>query len=154
MLKINILCVGKLKEQYLKDAVNDYSKRLSKYCTLTITELPDESITNDDNKVKLLENQNIVNHIKEGSYVIALTPSAKQESSEEFSELIDKVQLTNSEITFVIGGSLGLNELVLERANQKISFSNMTFPHGLFRVILLEQIYRAFKISKGETYHK
>lgn len=159
MLNINILCVGKIKEIYLKGAIDEYSKRLSKYCKLTIVELPDEKIPdklNDSisNEIKNKECLNILNHIKPNSYVIALDLKGKQLSSEEFSSCLEKLSLTNSHITFIIGGSLGLTQSLLEKCNFKICFSKMTFPHQLIRVFLLEQIFRAFKISNGENYHK
>ena len=159
MLTINIICIGKIKEQYLKDAITEYSKRLSRYCKLNIVELPDEKIpdkinTSLANEIKLKECTNIINHTKKDSYIIALDLNGKQFTSEEFSKKIEDISMENSSITFIIGGSLGLNEEVLNMCNQKISFSKMTFPHQLFRVFLLEQIFRAFKISNGETYHR
>ena len=134
MLNINIICVGKLKEKYLKDALNEYIKRLSRYCKLTITELPDEKIPD-----KLNPNLEI---------------DIKQITSEEFSKKIENLSMENSNITFIIGGSLGLTTELLNICDFKISFSKMTFPHQLIRVFLLEQIFRAFKIQKGETYHR
>lgn len=159
MLTINIICIGKIKEQYLKDAITEYSKRLSRYCKLNIVELPDEKIpdkinTSLANEIKLKECTNIINHTKKDSYIIALDLNGKQFTSEEFSKKIEDISMENSSITFIIGGSLGLNEEVLNMCNQKISFSKMTFPHQLFRAFLLEQIFRAFKISNGETYHR
>ena len=152
MLNINIICVGKIKEKYLQDAINEYSKRLSKYCKLNITELPDEKIPDKVNnslseQIKEKECNKILEHIKKDSYVIALNVAEKQLSSEDIS-------MINSNITFIIGGSLGLTKKLLDSCNFKLSFSKMTFPHQLFRVFLLEQIYRAFKISNGENYHK
>ena len=159
MLSINIVCVGKIKEKYLKDAIEEYSKRLSKYCKLEITELPDEKIPdklNDSiiNEVKQKECTNIINHLKKDSYVIALDLNGKEFTSEDFSKRLDTISMQNSRITFVIGGSLGLTNELLNIANEKICFSKMTFPHQLIRVFLVEQIYRAFKISNGENYHK
>lgn len=159
MLSIHIVCVGKLKEIYLKEAVWEYSKRLSKYCSLTITELPDEKLPNKLNAsiisdIKNKECNHIIEQIKKDSFVFCLDLTGKQFSSEDFSKKIDDIALNlNSSITFVIGGTLGLNEKVLSLAHEKISFSKMTFPHQLIRVFLLEQLFRAFKISKGETYH-
>ena len=159
MLNINIICVGKLKETYLKDAVNEYSKRLQKYCNLEITELADEKLPNKLNPslisdIKNKECNKIVQDIHKDSFVFCLDLKGKNFSSEEFSQKIDDIALnSNSHITFIIGGTLGLNDDVLKVANEKISFSKMTFPHQLIRVFLLEQIFRAFKISKGETYH-
>ena len=159
MLSINILCVGKVKEKFFRDAIDEYSKRLSKYCKLEITELPDEKIpdkVNDSisNEIKEKECNNIINHIKKDSYVVALDLKGKEYSSEEFSKRIDMITMQNSKITFIIGGSLGLTQNLLNIADEKICFSKMTFPHQLIRIFLVEQIYRAFKISNGESYHK
>ena len=160
MLHINIICIGKIKEIFFKDAIDEYSKRLSKYCILNITELPDEKIPNNASDKELLivkdkEAQTILNHIKRDSYIICLDLKGKQFSSEEFSRKIQNISLNyNSSITFIIGGSSGISTKVLYIANELISFSKMTFPHQLFRVFLLEQIFRAFKIMNNETYHK
>lgn len=160
MLHINIICVGKIKEKFFRDAIDEYSKRLNKYCSLNITELPDEKIPNNASDKELLivkekEGENILNNIKKDSYVICLDLKGKQFTSEEFSEKINNISINyNSSITFIIGGSLGISSKVLNTANELISFSKMTFPHQLFRVFLLEQIYRAFKIINNETYHK
>ena len=158
MLHINIVCVGKIKENYLKDAINEYSKRLSKYCKLNIIELNDEPIPNNLNEkiaanIKINEGIKILSQIK-NSYVITLDLKGKQYTSEEFSNKLEKIYLNNSSITFIIGGSLGISTDVLEKSNELISFSKMTFPHQLIRVFLLEQIFRAFKIQNNETYHK
>ena len=159
MLNINIICLGKVKEDYLKMAIAEYSKRLSKYCNLNIIELQDEKLPdkiNDSiiNEIKQKECNKILNSLKKDSYVFALDLRGKQYSSEEFSKKIDDIALNyKSTITFIIGGTLGLTEQILNLADEKMSFSKMTFPHQLFRVFLLEQIFRAFKISKGETYH-
>ncbi len=159
MLTIQIICVGKLKETYLKEAILEYSKRLSKYIKLDILELPDEKIPDKINNnimdlVKSKECNNILNHLKKDSYIIALDLKGKQFSSEEFSKNLEEISMENSHITFIIGGSLGLTDELLNKCNQKICFSKMTFPHQLIRVFLLEQIFRAFKISNGETYHR
>ena len=159
MLTINIVCIGKIKEKFFKDAIDEYSKRLSKYCKLNIGELPDEKIpeklnTNIENDIKSKECTNMINHIKKDSYIICLDLNGKEFSSEQFSKKIEDISMESSQITFVIGGSLGLNQEILSLANQKICFSKMTFPHQLIRVFLLEQIFRAFKISNGETYHR
>ena len=159
MLTINIICVGKLKEKFFKDAIDEYSKRLSKYCKLNILELPDEKIPdktnqNIENEIKSKECDNIINHIKKDSYVVCLDLTGKELSSEQFSKSIEDISMESSQITFIIGGSLGLTDKVLSMSNQKICFSKMTFPHQLIRVFLLEQIFRAFKISNGETYHR
>lgn len=159
MLHIDIICIGKLKEKYLKDAIDEYSKRLSKYCNLNIIELLDEKIpTNNSDKlfyeIKNKECTKIASHIKKDSYIIALDLTGKQYSSEEFSKKIDNISLNYSNITIVIGGSLGMTEQFLSTAHEKICFSKMTFPHQLIRVFLLEQLFRAFKISNNETYHR
>lgn len=159
MLTINILCIGKIKENFFKDAINEYSKRLSKYCKLNILELPDEKIpdkTNSsiENEIKSKECNNIIDHLKKDSYIICLDLKGKELTSEQFSKNIENISMQSSQITFVIGGSLGLTEKILNLSNQKICFSKMTYPHQLIRIFLLEQIYRAFKISNGETYHK
>ena len=159
MLTINIICVGKIKEKFLKAALDEYLKRLSKYCKLNILELPDEKIPekinpNIENEIKSKESTNIINHIKKDSYVVCLDLTGKELSSEQFSKNIENISMQSSQITFIIGGSLGLNQQILSLANQKICFSKMTFPHQLIRVFLLEQIFRAFKISNGETYHR
>lgn len=160
MVHINIICVGKLKETYLKQAVEEYSKRLKKYCDLEIIEINDEQLPNKIKEsiieqVKEKECKKIIENIKSDSYVIPLDLRGKQYTSEEFSEKIDNIQVQGySNITFIVGGTLGLTQEVLNRANETICFSKMTFPHQLIRVFLLEQIFRAFKISKGETYHR
>ena len=159
MLSIQIICVGKIKENYLKDAISEYSKRLSKFCNLNIVELSDEKLPsklNDSiiNEIKNKECNKIIQNIKKDSYIICLDLKGKQFSSEEFSQKLDNIALNfNSSITFIIGGTLGLNEEVLSLASEKICFSKMTFPHQLIRVFLLEQLFRAFKISNNETYH-
>ena len=159
MLTINILCVGKIKENYLKDAISEYAKRISKYCKLEITELPDEKIPDKLSdktaiSIKEKESDNIISHLKKDSYVICLDLKGKELSSEDFSKQIDNLSLTTSHITFIIGGSLGLTEKVLSLSDYKICFSKMTFPHQLIRLFLLEQIFRGFKISNNETYHR
>lgn len=159
MLTIQIICVGKLKETYLQSAIDEYSKRLSRYCKLDILELPDEKIpeklnSNLSNEIKTKECDNIIRHIKKDSYVFALDLKGKQFTSEGFSFEIEKISMISSHITFIIGGSLGLTNELLNICHQKICFSKMTFPHPLIRVFLLEQVFRAFKISNGETYHR
>lgn len=159
MLSIEIICVGKLKENYLKDAISEYSKRLSKYCKLHITELsdekiPDKSNSSIENEIKNKECTNILNHIKKDSFVIALDLKGKSLSSEQFSEKLQELSMQTSHITFIIGGSLGLTDDLLNKCNLKLCFSAMTFPHQLIRVFLLEQIFRGFKITNGETYHR
>ena len=152
MLTINIICVGKIKEKFFKDAISEYSKRLSKYCKLNILELPDEKIPekiNDSisNEIKEKECNNIINHLKKDSYVVCLDLNGIEFSSPQFSEKLDKISMQNSKVTFIIGGSLGLTNKLLSLADEKICFSKMTFPHQLIRIFLLEQIFRAFKIS-------
>lgn len=159
MLTIKIICIGKLKEDYLKEAVLEYSKRISKYCHLEIIELPDEKLPNKLNStiissIKDKECAKIIEHLKKDSYLFCLDLSGREFSSEDFSKKIENIALNfNSNITFVIGGTLGLNNQVLSIANEKICFSKMTFPHQLIRIFLLEQIFRAFKISNNEVYH-
>jgi len=159
MLSINIVCVGKIKENYLKDAIAEYSKRLSRFCNLNIIELQDEKLPeklNDSviNEVKNKECTKMIQTLKKDSYIICLDLRGKEFSSEDFSKKIENIALNfNSSITFIIGGTLGLNEEILSLANEKICFSKMTFPHQLIRVFLLEQLFRAFKISNNETYH-
>lgn len=159
MLNIHIVCVGKIKEKYLKDAILEYSKRLSKYCKLEIIELQDERIPDKlnsslENEIKNKECLNILNHLPKDSFNIALDLKGKEFSSEGFSKKLDSLSMENSHICFIIGGSLGLTKELLDKCNLKICFSKMTFPHQLIRVFLLEQIFRAFKISHGETYHR
>jgi 23S rRNA (pseudouridine1915-N3)-methyltransferase len=159
MLSINIICIGKVKEKFFRDAIDEYSKRLSKYCKLNILELPDEKIPDKLNpsleaEIKSKECENILSHIKKDSYIIALDLNGKDFSSENFSKNIEDISMKSSSITFIIGGSLGLTEKLLNIANQRICFSKMTFPHQLIRIFLLEQLFRAFKISNGETYHR
>ena len=159
MLTIQIICIGKLKEEYLKSAICEYSKRLSRYCKLEILELPDEKIQeklsiNLAEEIKSKECNNIIRHIKKDSYVIALDLKGKQYTSEDFASDIETVSMTSSHITFIIGGSLGLTEELLDLCNEKVCFSKMTFPHQLIRVFLVEQIFRAFKIINGEVYHR
>ena len=159
MLNINIVCIGKIKEHYLKSAIEEYSKRLSKYCKLNILELPDEKIPDKLNnslalEIKSKESNNILNHLKKDSYLIALDLTGTEYSSEDFSKDIERISMENSSITFIIGGSLGMTDSLLNICNKKICFSKMTFPHQLIRLFLLEQIFRAFKISNGETYHR
>jgi 23S rRNA (pseudouridine1915-N3)-methyltransferase len=158
MVHINIICVGKIKEQYLRDAIDEYSKRLSKYSELNIIELPDEPIPNNPSQAeeqKVIDNEsNKILKTLPAGYNICLDLSGKQYSSEEFAEKLQDLQLTNSTINFIIGGSLGMNQNLKNYCNEKICFSKMTFPHQLIRVFLLEQIYRAFKINNHEKYHK
>lgn len=159
MLTINIICVGKIKETFFKNAIDEYSKRLSKYCKLNIIELQDEKIPEKINdkiayEIKQKECNLIMSHIKKDSYTIALDLTGKQYSSEEFSKKLDDLSMQTSNVTFIIGGSLGLTNELLSSCQEKICFSKMTFPHQLIRIFLLEQTFRAFKISNNETYHR
>ena len=150
---IKIITVGSLKEKYLKDAQKEYIKRLKKYTNIEIIELKDECF-NDDKKTKEVEGNKILKNIKEKDYVITLEIEGQELDSVELANKIDNIYLTHSDIAFIIGGSLGLSEKVKEKSNYKLSFSKLTFPHQLFRVILLEQIYRSYKINNNESYHK
>ncbi|MGG7165625.1 23S rRNA (pseudouridine(1915)-N(3))-methyltransferase RlmH [Clostridium ihumii] len=159
-MNITVVSVGKLKEKYLKLAIDEYSKRLSRYCKLDIVELPDEKTPDNASEkeelaIKDKEGQNILKHIKENSFVIALDLKGEMITSEGLAKYIKDLGVRgNSNIVFVIGGSLGLSSDVIKRANYKLCFSKMTFPHQLFRVMLLEQIYRAYRINNNEPYHK
>lgn len=144
---IKIICLGKLKEKYLVDLVNDYANRINKYHKLEIIELKDEEDLER-------EASNILKHIDDKDYVITLEIEGKEIDSLSFANLLDKTFITHSTITFIIGSSTGLSNKIKNRSNYKLSFSKLTFPHGLFRGILLEQIYRAFKINNNENYHK
>ena len=158
-MKITIACVGKIKEKYSVNAIEEYSKRLSRYVTLNIAEVPDEKAPENMSlaqmeQVKNIEGQRLMKVFKD-SYVVALAINGKSLTSEGLADFITQTTLKGvSHITFVIGGSLGLSDEVLNRADYKLSFSAMTFPHQLMRVILLEQIYRANRIIKNEPYHK
>ena len=159
-MNITVISVGKLKEKYLKLGIEEFSKRLSKYCKLDKIELDDEkcpeNLSDKDMEiVKNKEGNKILSKIKNNSYVIALAIDGKNLSSEELASTISNLAVRgNSHITFVIGGSLGLSSEVLKRADYKLSFSKMTFPHQLMKLILLEQVYRAFRINNNEPYHK
>ena len=160
MINIKIICVGKLKEKYLEDAMLEYTKRLSRFCNLEIIEINDEKLPNslthgNINNTKNKEAEAILsklNNIK-NTYVISLDEIGKPLSSSEFSDELSKISITNSSITFIIGGSLGLSNSIREYSSNIISFSRMTFPHQLFRIMLAEQLFRAFKISNNEHYH-
>lgn len=144
---IRILCVGKIKEKYLEELINDYKKRIGKYIKIEIVELKD-----DINYKR--EVNNLYKNIRKNDYNIGLDLSGKSYTSEEFAKKIEDILIVNSNITFIIGGSLGLDDEIRRACSCLISFSSMTFPHGLFRGILLEQIYRACKINNHEMYHK
>ena len=143
---IKIICVGKIKEKFLRDAIEEYMKRLSKYHKINIIEIMDSN--------KKTEATEILKKIDNKDYIITMEIEGKELSSTELSNLIDKTFITNPNITFIIGGSDGLDDEIKKLSNYKLSFSKLTFPHQLFRVILLEQIYRSFKILNNETYHK
>lgn len=150
---IKIITVGSIKEQYLKDAIEEYKKRISKYTNIEIVEVKDEGLV-EPKKAMALEEEKILKHINDKDYIITLEIEGKSLSSEEFAEKLDKITLESSSITFIIGGSYGLSDNIKSKAKLHLSFSKMTFPHQLFRVLLLEQIYRAFKINNNENYHK
>lgn len=150
---IKVICVGAIKEQYFKDAIIEYKKRLSKYTSLDIIEVKDEAIDDKDIALKK-EKERILKHIQAKDYLITLEIEGKQLTSLELANKLDNIFLTNSNITFIIGGSHGLDEEIKAKANYKLSFSKLTFPHQLFRVLLLEQLYRSFKINNNERYHK
>ncbi|MBS6642849.1 MAG: 23S rRNA (pseudouridine(1915)-N(3))-methyltransferase RlmH [Clostridiaceae bacterium] len=159
-MRITLVTVGKIKERFFTDAIEEYSKRLSRYCKLEIIQVADEKTPDNasetvETQIKDKEGERILAQIKDGSYVIALAIEGQMLSSEKLAEKIDGLGVSGvSQIVFVIGGSLGLSKNVLGRADYLLSFSKMTFPHQLMRVILLEQIYRSFRISYGEPYHK
>ena len=147
-----IICVGKIKEKYLEEAIKEYQKRISKYTKIEIIELPDYNY--DDKKTLKEESSNILKAMNKSDYNILLDINGSEIDSISFANKIDNTLLINSDITFIIGGSIGVNEEIKNICNYRLSFSKMTFPHQLFRVIILEQIYRAFKIINHEEYHK
>ena len=159
-MRINVVCVGKIKEKFYTQAVDEYSKRLSRYCKLDIVELadektPDKASETEEEQIKQKEADRILKNIREDSYCIALVIEGKKMDSVSLARNIERLGLNGkSNIVFVIGGSLGLHQSVLKRADEKLSFSDMTFPHQLMRVILLEQIYRSYRIINKEPYHK
>ena len=150
---IKIITVGQLKEKYLKEAVEEYKKRISKYTNIEIIELKDEGLV-EPTKSLQLEEEKILKHINDKDYIITLEIEGKELSSTELASKLDKINLEASTITFIIGGSYGLSQNIKDKAKLHLSFSKMTFPHQLFRVLLLEQIYRSFKINNNESYHK
>jgi len=160
MMRIAVAAVGRLKEKYWREAAAEYTKRLTAYCRIEINEVGDEGYAEglslaEEEKVKQREWQKMSRHLRADSYLVALDVQGEQVSSEELAARLDKLALGgHSDITFLIGGSLGLPDQALKQANWRLSFSRMTFPHQLMRVVLLEQIYRAFRISRGEPYHK
>ena len=159
-MKITIITVGKLKEKYLKDAIAEYSKRLSKYCKLEIVEVADEKTPENasevvEDAIRSKEAERILKYVKEDAFVITLEIAGKQLTSEEFADKIEQLGVRGtSHIIFIIGGSIGLGKEVLAKSDFALSFSKMTFPQQLMRVILLEQVYRSYRIISGEPYHK
>ncbi|HFL3828480.1 TPA: 23S rRNA (pseudouridine(1915)-N(3))-methyltransferase RlmH [Clostridioides difficile] len=159
-MKIRIVGVGKIKEKYMQQGIKEYSKRLSRYCNLEIIEVEDEKTSENLSKremdiIKNKEGARILSKLPLNSYIIALVIDGKKLSSEDLSQKIETLMIDGTnDITFIIGGSLGLSTEVINKSNFKLSFSNMTFPHQLMRMILLEQVYRGFRIMKGEPYHK
>lgn len=159
-MKISIITVGKIKEDYFYNAIAEYKKRLSKYCKIEIVEVadektPDRASAAEEDKIKVTEAKRILRYVKEDAYVFALAIQGKKLDSVAFSERIEQLGIKGrSHLQFIIGGSLGLHSSVLNRAEEQLSFSDMTFPHQLMRVILCEQIYRAYRIIAREPYHK
>lgn len=159
-MKITLITVGKIKEKYFTDAIAEYAKRLSRYCKLEIVEVADEKTPDNaseglENQIKEKEGERILSKVPESAYVVALAIDGKQLSSEELADKMEKWNVNGvSHLVFIIGGSLGLTQKVLNRADYSLSFSKMTFPHQLMRVVLLEQIYRSFRIRNHEPYHK
>ena len=159
-MKITVITVGKIKEKFFVNAIKEYVKRLGSYCNLEEIEVSDEKAPEtlsekEEDQVKAKEGERILKNVKDSSYVIALAIEGKNMASEEFSNMIKELGIRGkSHITFIIGGSLGLSKDVLNRADFKLSFSKMTFPHQLMKVVLMEQIYRGFRIMRGEPYHK
>ncbi|MBZ2175667.1 23S rRNA (pseudouridine(1915)-N(3))-methyltransferase RlmH [Schnuerera sp. xch1] len=159
-MNIKIVAVGKIKEKYIQQGIEEFKKRLSKYCLINIIEVKDEKAPEDLSekdmeKVKQKEGERILSKIPKNSFIIALAIEGKGLSSEKLSKRMESLMIDGiNDITFIIGGSLGLSEEILNKSNFKLSFSNMTFPHQLMRLVLLEQIYRGFRIMRGEPYHK
>lgn len=159
MLNVNIICVGSLKEKFFTDAVNEYKKRLSRYCKLSIIELQEEKLSDQQTQAQIdktleKEGERILSKISKSDYVVAMCIEGKELSSTELSKKLSDISMTTGTVDFVIGGSWGLADTVKQRADFKLSVSKMTFPHQLFRVMLCEQIYRAFTISANAKYHK
>ena len=150
---IKILCVGKIKEKFFKEAINEYLKRINKYSKIEIIEVEDIDLNNKDLNLEK-EKNNLLKYVNDKDYIVTLEIEGKQMDSKEFSETIDKTLINYPNITFIIGGSYGIHNDIKNKSSLKLSFSKMTFPHQLFRIILLEQIYRGFKIIKNESYHK
>lgn len=150
---IKIITVGQIKEKYLQDAISEYKKRLSKYTNIEVIEVKDEGLVEEVKAIKL-EAEKIKKHINDRDYIVTLEIEGKQMTSVEFANKIDNILIENSNIDFIIGGSYGLSDDIKNMSRLHLSFSKMTFPHQLFRVLLLEQIYRAYKINNNESYHK
>lgn len=150
---IKIITVGNIKEKYLKDAIEEYTKRIKKYTNIEIIEVKDEGLVEEQKSI-LLEAEKIKKYLTPKDYLITLEIEGKQYTSLEFSEKINQIQIENSNIVFIIGGSYGLSQEIKNMSKLHLSFSKMTFPHQLFRVLLLEQIYRSYKILNNESYHK
>ena len=150
---IKVITVGSIKEKYLKEAIEEYLKRIKKYANIELIEVKDEGLV-EETKAIQLEGEKILKHIAPKDYLVTLEIEGKEYSSEEFAKKMNQIQIENSNITFVIGGSYGLSKEIKEKSKLHLSFSKMTFPHQLFRVFLLEQIYRAYKILNNESYHK
>ncbi len=150
---IKIICVGKIKEDYLNKGIDEYKKRISKYHNIEIYELQDEGLRDKQTTIKK-EKEKILKIINSKDYLIVLDINGKEMNSIQLAKKIDEIFISNSNITFIIGGSYGIDDSIKDLANLKLSFSKLTFPHQLFRIILLEQIYRAFKINNNEEYHK
>lgn len=159
-MKISVIAVGKIKEKYLKDAITEYSKRLSRYCKLEIIEVADEKTPDQaseavEDAIRAKEGERLLKYIRDDMYVITLEIGGRMLTSEEFAEKIETLGIQGkSSIAFVIGGSIGLGKEVLKRSDFALSFSKMTFPHQLMRVVLLEQVYRGYRIMNGAPYHK
>ena len=158
-MNVRILCVGKLKEPYFEDACAEFQKRLSRFCALEIVEVPDEKAPEslhpaDEDLVREKEGRRILKAIGQKDFVVALAIDGKQMRSEAFAAFLEEKELAARPLTFVIGGSLGLSAEVYARSDTKLSFSQMTFPHRIARLLLLEQLYRGFKIRRNEAYHK
>ena len=158
-MKVTVLCVGKIKEKFYTDAIGEYAKRLKRFADFNIIEIPDERIPEnasekEEEKIKEREGEKIISKIPQQSFVIGLCVEGSLFSSTELAKTMSDAYLTSSNITFIIGGSLGLSDAVKKQCNLKLSFGRMTLPHQLMRVVLSEQIYRAFMINSGATYHK
>lgn len=150
---IKLITVGTIKEKYLKDAIDEYTKRIKKYTNIELIEVKDEGLV-EETKAISLEAEKIKKHLNSKDYIITMEIEGKQITSEEFAEKLNQIQIENSNIVFIIGGSYGLSNELKQMAKYHLSFSKLTFPHQLFRVLLLEQIYRCYKILNNESYHK